>query len=101
MENKNIKLGRCFFYFFFIMAIVLVGLAITGCSKCQECNSQTEIVVNTEIVEVNVPVGCQFPNINCDLSGEDFEVTEKMLKCIKLQKDLIEKCKSDITKWKE
>lgn len=87
---------------FFVLAVVLVGTVITGCSsKCEECKSNERVVISTDVVEKKVPVGCQFPEIECDFKAEGFGVTEQLLKCIKIQKELIENCKADITKWKE
>ena len=99
MLEKQSKLAKYFLYAALTLIVITFLLIITACAKeCEKC--QDRVVISTDVVEKNIPVGCQFPDVDCDFYAEGFGVTENMLKCIKLQKELINNCKSDLTQWK-
>ena len=77
------------FYLVFI-TLILIVLFCTGC--CNTVAQTTKTVVSTDVVQVKVPVACQFPKIACNFDGEGFTPTEKLLECVVIQKQLMDAC---------
>lgn len=82
---------RALLWFCILFLLALIVLVCEGC--CGKSQSEaTKTVVSTDVVQVKLPVACQFPKVACDFGGDGFVPTEKLLDCIIIQKRLMEKC---------
>ena len=80
-----------------VLAYFIVLVVFTGCgSKADTLKPNS---AQTIVVEKKVIVGCEIPKIECDIKGELYEPTIKLLECIKLQKEVIRICTE--TKYEE
>jgi len=78
------------FNYFLLMVIVII---FTSCCKepkpCPDCIP--EIHWNTQIVKVETKCKSN-EKVDCDFSGDGIVPTVKLLKCVAVQKRLIEAC---------
>jgi len=71
--------------------IMVITILLTGCS-CKE----PEPIRVIETVYVNIPVKCILPKVKCDLNGNGYVPTVKLLECVIEQKRALEVCDKSI-----
>ena len=73
---------------------LIISFLISGCVTTKV--TDTKYVTVTETIDNKVAVKCEIPKVECEFSGQGVVPGQKLLKCIVLQKKIIEACTKQI-----